>query len=281
MAYLEKPAEPPPPWSRFRAATSLRWLYPFLFVEWIFRHIAYYLGKWSLPVVLEYIGSFSVLVAVVLYFTEAGERRQQKHYQAWQVINTAQGKGGSGGRINALQQLNQDGVPLTGVDARDAFLQDINLQNAELRRADFSGADLRNAHLRRARMVDADLSRSNLRGADLRQADLSGANLQDIDLTGADLGSANLTDARLNNADLTDANLTNLTGWQSAKGLDKANLTGARGAPPGLMEAARIPTTRPATAAVGRSFMTKSTLAWNFASGASQHKAHETLPKNG
>jgi hypothetical protein len=28
--------------------------------------------------------------------SEAGDRKKQKHYQAWQVINTAQGKGGSG-----------------------------------------------------------------------------------------------------------------------------------------------------------------------------------------
>jgi hypothetical protein len=65
--------------------------------------------------VLEYLGVFSVLIAIVFYFSEAGDRRKQKHYQAWQVINTAQGKGGSGGRIEALQELNIDRIPLVGV----------------------------------------------------------------------------------------------------------------------------------------------------------------------
>ena len=93
--------------------------------------MAFYLSRWSFLEVLEYLGSFSILFAVILYFTEAGERREQKHYQAWQVINTAQGKGGNGGRIDALQELNADNISLIGVDVRDAFLQYIQLDNAQ------------------------------------------------------------------------------------------------------------------------------------------------------
>ena len=54
---------------------------------------------------------------------ESKDRIKQKHYQAWQVINSAQGKGGSSGRIDALEELHQDGVLLVGVDVSDAFLQ--------------------------------------------------------------------------------------------------------------------------------------------------------------
>src|SRR5579871_6672572 len=62
-------------------------------------------GRWGAGLldVLEHLGTFSVLIAVIFYFADSGNRRKQKHYQAWQVINTAQGKGGSGGRIEALQ----------------------------------------------------------------------------------------------------------------------------------------------------------------------------------
>ena len=81
------------------------------------------LSRWSFLEVLEYLGSFSILIAVIFYFSESGDRLKQKHYQAWQVINTAQGKGGSGGRIEALQELDEDGVPLVGVDVSGAFLQ--------------------------------------------------------------------------------------------------------------------------------------------------------------
>ena len=56
-----------------------------------------------------------MLLAVVSYFSESKDRIKQKHYQAWQVINSAQGKGGSGGRIDALEELHADGVPLVGV----------------------------------------------------------------------------------------------------------------------------------------------------------------------
>ena len=99
-----------------------RWALPFHALEWALQWTAYFLSRWALLEVLEYLGSLSVLVAVIFYFAESGDRRKQKHYQAWQVINTAQGKGGSGGRIEALSELNEDGVPLVGVDVSGAFL---------------------------------------------------------------------------------------------------------------------------------------------------------------
>ncbi len=46
-------------------------------------------------------------MAVIFYFSESGDRLKQKHYQAWQVINTAQGKGGSGGRIEPYRNWTQ------------------------------------------------------------------------------------------------------------------------------------------------------------------------------
>jgi hypothetical protein len=39
----------------------------------------------------------TVIVAAVTYFSESEERTKEKHYQAWQAINLAQGQGGSGG----------------------------------------------------------------------------------------------------------------------------------------------------------------------------------------
>jgi len=85
---------------------------PFLRLEWTLEWIAYALDRWSFLKVLERLGSFSVLIAVIFYFSDAGNRIKQRHYQAWQVINTAQGQGGNGGRIEAMQELNADGVPL-------------------------------------------------------------------------------------------------------------------------------------------------------------------------
>ena len=82
-----------------------------------------------------------MLFAVVFYCADTGNRRKQKHYQAWQVINTAQGKGGNGGRIEALQELNADRVSLAGVDIAGAFLQGLQLRRANLVRAKMAAAD--------------------------------------------------------------------------------------------------------------------------------------------
>lgn len=49
--------------------------------------------------------------------------RKAANYQAWQVVNTAQGKGGSGGRTDALEDLARNGVSLAGVRLDDAWLR--------------------------------------------------------------------------------------------------------------------------------------------------------------
>jgi hypothetical protein len=77
----------------------------------------------------------SLLIAAALYFSESKDRTKQKHYQAWQVINSAQGKGGSGDRIEALEELHQDGVPPVDVDVSNAFLPGMNLQGIKCKRS--------------------------------------------------------------------------------------------------------------------------------------------------
>src|SRR5436305_7256647 len=120
MPYVYKYRRPPEPWREFRRRAKHPVLLPFFAFEYVFEWIAYGLSRWSFLEVLEYAGSFSILIAVIFYFAETDERTQSRHYQAWQAINTAQGKGGSGGRIEALAALNDDRVPLVGVDLSDA-----------------------------------------------------------------------------------------------------------------------------------------------------------------
>jgi uncharacterized protein YjbI with pentapeptide repeats len=204
-------------------------------MEWGLEWLAYALSNWTLLEVLEYLGSFSVLVAVIFYFAESGDRVKQRHYQAWQVINTAQGKGGSGGRIEALEELNADKVPLVGVDVSSAFLQGLNLKNANLLRSDFSSADLRNSNLARVDFTLANLNSANLRGATLDHAkcletDLRNADLEGSSMVGADLSSASLDDADLRGADLRDV------AWQRVKAVKGANVAGVKNAPAGLVE---------------------------------------------
>lgn len=202
--------------------------------EWCWEWIAFALSNWILLEVLEYLGSFSVLIAVIFYFSESGDRLKQKHYQAWQVINTAQGKGGSGGRIEALQELNADGVPLVGVDASQAFLQGVRLSRAKLVRCNLSAADLRDSDFSFADFSDANLQSANFRHANLRNADFEGGSLNDADLMGADLSRANFSGANLENADLRGTDLLNIH-WNTIASVKNANVFGVKNAPEGFV----------------------------------------------
>ncbi len=224
----------PQTWQQRRERTRHSWTLPFHAMEWAFDWMAYALSHWALLEVLEYLGTFSVLVAVIFYFAESGDRRKQKHYQAWQVINTAQGKGGSGGRIEALQELNDDHQPLVGLDAPGAFLQGVQLSGANLLRCNLEATDLRDSHLASADLEFADLRSANFRSGDLHLAHLQYADLQDADLVGARLGGADLSHANLENADLRNIDLAGAI-WRDIKSIQGANIYGVRNPPEGFL----------------------------------------------
>jgi uncharacterized protein YjbI with pentapeptide repeats len=226
--------ERPAPWRERKERTRHRWLLPLLAVDWLWEWMAYLLSNWSFLEVLEYLGSFSILIGVIFWFTESGNRVQQRHYQAWQVINTAQGKGGSGGRIEALEELNADHVALTGVDVSLAFLQTLRLPQAHLMRANFNAADLRDSDLSGSDLTWADLRSANFRNARLREVAFDHATLADADLSGADLTGARFDGADLSNADLHGADLRGIE-WRQMAAVLNANLAGVRNAPDGFL----------------------------------------------
>jgi hypothetical protein len=224
----------PEPWSIRREDLKRGWTLPLWAFEWFCEWIAYILSNWSFLEVLEYLSSFGVLIAVIFYFSESGDRLKQKHYQAWQVINTAQGKGGNGGRIEALQELNTDGIPLVGVDLTGAFLQAIHLQSARLSRANFAAADLRNADFSSVDFSYANLRSANFRESTLRNANFNQADLTDSDLAGADLTDADLSGTLLGQVDLQDANLAKIK-WRDIRDFKNANIFGVKNAPAGFV----------------------------------------------
>ena len=225
----------PDPWAIRKQTITRAWTKPFWAFEWFCEYAAFLLNNWSFLEVLEYLSSFGVIIAVVFYFAESGDRIKQKHYQAWQVINTAQGKGGSGGRIEALQELNKDGIPLVGVDVAGAFLQGIQLAHAHLVRSNLSAADLRDSDLAFADLSDSDLQNANLRQCNLHHADLQRAKLIEADLFGADLSGVDLSGATLNHADLRNTNLTHFK-WREIVNLKDANVFGVKNAPEGFVD---------------------------------------------
>ena len=228
--FVQTERKRPAPLSHYLAKVKHPALMPFHWMEWALRWLAYWLSGWALLEVLEYIGTLSILIAVISYFAESGDRTKQKHYQAWQVVNTAQGKGGSGGRIEALEELNNDRVPLVGLDVSDAFLQGLKLDDARLARSNFSSSDVRFGSFAGARMEYADLVSGNFRNTSFRNADLRNATLQDADLQGANLSNAELGGADLSRADLRHTDLLNIK-WSGIADLKLANIFGVKNAP--------------------------------------------------
>jgi hypothetical protein len=231
---LHEARKRPESWEALRGHVKHGWALPFVAFEWVWEWAAFGLSNWRFLEVLEYLGRLSVLVAVIFYYRESGDRIKQRHYQAWQVINTAQGKGGSGGRIEALQELNQDKVPLVGVDVSSAFLQGLKLEHASLVRADFSGADLRGSDLQTVDFTDADLHSANLRTANLKAATFTRANMSDVDLCGISLPGATLTRTNLGGGDMRNVDLRNVQ-WQKIGNIKMANIAGVRNAPEGFI----------------------------------------------
>lgn len=156
---------------------------------------------------------------------EAAEQaRIDSVYQAWQVINSAQGKGGSGGRIEALRDLLRNQVSLAGINLEGAWLEGVQLPGAML-----SQGSLQNINLTRANLAGA-----NLEGADLRNATLVTANL-----AGARLRGANLSGARLSASILDDADLREIVGWNELASISYTCIQGVRNAPEGFVAFAR------------------------------------------
>ena len=151
--------------------------------------------------------------------------RKDANYQAWQVINSAQGKGGSGGRIDALADLVRNDVSLAGINLDGAWLESI-----DLRRASLTMASLEKCNLQGACFDGARLDGANLRHATLTAASFAGASLRGVDLTGARLSATNLA-----GADLTDA-----LGWREVATFAHANIQDVRAAPRGFLEWARM-----------------------------------------
>ena len=147
--------------------------------------------------------------------------RKAANYQAWQVINGAHGRGGSGGRIDALQDLVANDVSLAGVRLDGAWLERVALKGARLPQA-----SLRQAKLHGAELAGANLERSDLREAQLEAASLRGAFLREADVAGATLGAA----------DLSEADLRDLRGWEEIASISYANIEGIRHAPPGFRD---------------------------------------------
>lgn len=177
--------------------------------------------------------SIAIGSAAIVFLLEIPDRKKRDQYEAWQVINSGLGQTGSGGRIQALEDLCRDGVDLEGVAVPGSNLPKINLHNGKLSRANFVKAMLEGSNLSDSILSSANLSHANLRYANLSCSDLFGVNLSHADLEyaymeQAKLGYADLRDANLNFAYMREVNLEQaylFGGWLYRANLSCANLS--------------------------------------------------------
>lgn len=150
--------EKPLPWKQYITGKTGRWKILFLlffWFEWICEHISFCLGKCAFIEVLEYLGKLSLLGALLAFIYDIPKRRhaaedarKAKNYQAWQMINSAAGLSGDGGRKLALEDLNSDNVPLDWLNLGNAVLHDIKLNCASMKGGNLSRTDLKFAVIR-------------------------------------------------------------------------------------------------------------------------------------
>ncbi len=219
------PVEPrhakPPTWPRWKAQHEGRPWYvrSLLAIEWGLEWFYCRLRGLALFDLLELAGRCTVLIIAIFWLMEADDRTKERHYRAWELINSARGSTGDGGRRDALQDLNRDGVSLAAAPLEKAYLPLTHLKNAKLMGADLRGAKLMGADLSGAKLMGADL-----KGANLREADLEGASLRNTDLSGADLTGANLKNTRIGYSSTGPEALGSPTYWGEE---NAADLSGA------------------------------------------------------
>lgn len=172
----------------------------------------------------------SLLVSLVSYYREAPKRKQQAHYQAWEIINGANNQTVSGGRIEALQLLNQDGVSLRNINLDKADLSGINLNNAFLIGVSFKDSKLTCVTIKTSKSSSFPPQCTKIRNSELSWGKFQEANLFDADFQKSIFWNAEMQEARLIKAKLQGANFEN-TQLQNAylnyANLEKAELMGA------------------------------------------------------
>src|SRR4051812_24616396 len=86
----------------------------------------------------KFTGQVSVLDALIVWISEADDREKQKHYRAWELINSACGSTGDGGRHDALRDLNEDYADLSAAPLAKTYLAGVQLPEAGLIWADLA-----------------------------------------------------------------------------------------------------------------------------------------------
>ncbi|MEA5464524.1 pentapeptide repeat-containing protein [Leptothoe sp. PORK10 BA2] len=157
------------------------------------------------------IESVSIITGIILFLLSgAHQAKQRGHYEAWFVLDIAEGKETSYARIRALTDLNNDNVPLIGLDAVGADLNNIQLENADLSSASLERASFQMASLKSTRfwycdLQAADFTLARLEFADFYDANITGAKFEGAYLKGSKFSKATLSNTNFSRSDLRES----------------------------------------------------------------------------
>ena len=161
--------------------------------------------------VAELLAICATCFGVVSWMMEADNRRQERNARSWSIV-TAQSSGNSG-KIEALENLAGQDIPLDGIDLsckrmsgdwhdgektceRQTYLEDIDLMGASLDSVNLSGSYLVNANLSGTKLNYARLEGASLYGANFAKAEISAASFEGAFIAGADFtGAVGIADA--------------------------------------------------------------------------------------
>ncbi len=165
-------------------------------VEKFIEDIDYFLANFAVLNVVALLANITLILSLVGWFTGREERKEEKFFATWSIINGGQGDK-SGVVKKAVERLHKNKFTLDGLTLNKTYLGRAELSEANLVETDLSEADLLNTDLSEAILISANLSKADLRVANLSNAILDGANLSQANLNGA-----NLFDAKFSNAQI-------------------------------------------------------------------------------
>ena len=111
-----------------------------------------------------------------------------------------------------LRQLNLNGADMTRAQLVHADMSESSLVGADFRGNDLSASQAVGANFDQANFAHANLGWSVLRGSSMRGVNFYRCNLFQVDLRGVDLGDSDLTEANLGNVHLMGTRLSEANG---------------------------------------------------------------------
>jgi uncharacterized protein YjbI with pentapeptide repeats len=118
--------------------------------------------KKTIEITAASLATISILYSAITILSEKNLRQRNAIFQAWQIINSNEGKAGEGGRSLALEQLLKYKENISGISLENAYLKQININNCVLEKINFMNGKFAKSHFINDSFVLCDFTGSQL-----------------------------------------------------------------------------------------------------------------------